>query len=45
MRNVMSPLLLKKQKRERYAMYIFSQLNDNDFSFQETMSYLLSKLI
>ncbi len=35
----------KTEKGEICDAYFLSHLNENDFSFQETMSYLLSKLI
>jgi hypothetical protein len=40
-----SLIIEKTEKGEICDVYFLSQLNDNDFSFQETMSYLLSKLI
>ena len=35
----------KNKKGEIVDVYFSSYLNDNDFSFQETLSYLLAKLI
>lgn len=35
----------KNKKGEICDIYFLSQLNENDYSFQETMSYLIPKLI
>lgn len=38
-------IIEKNEKGEICDAYFLSHLNENDYSFQETMSYLLSKLI
>ena len=38
-------IIEKNEKGEIYDAYFLSQLDENNFSFRETMSYLLSKLI
>jgi hypothetical protein len=38
-------IIEKTEKGDICDIYFLSHLNDNDFSFQESMSYLLSKLI